>query len=117
MSNQVKLSHLVALHQKATPVIEKAMLDVVWDNEDEALLRQVTDELNRLGADPDVDIDHDVPLGLGDTDALIRFGLSLFQLHEESGKLSLDSFENLLRPINEAVFDEVFDDIFNAEEE
>lgn len=116
MNQKVKLSHLVALHQKVIPAIEKAMLDVVWDEEDEALLREVAEEMNRLGRSPDADIEHDVPLGLGDADALIRFGLSLYQLHEEVGKLAYEHFERLLRPVNEAVFKEVADEIFGEED-
>ena len=92
------------------------MLDVIWDDDDEVLLRRTIETIHRMGAEPIVRIELDAPLGLGDTDALIRFVLSLYQLYEGEPAFRKENFERLLVQINRDVFLEVWEDIFGLEE-
>ena len=112
---KVKLSGLVALHTKAKPAIEKAMLEVVWDQENEELMLGLAKMINQWGADPFVKLEIDVPMGLGDADALIRFALSLYQLYENEKGFKKENFERLLIQINRDIYLDVFEDIFGEE--
>ena len=116
MEKKVKLSSLVKLHTDALPVIEKAMLDVVWDEEDQSLNYNTAMEVNKLGSVPGMAVEKDVPLGLGDTDALIRFFLSLVQLHRKNPEIRKEHFERLFIQLNRRVYKEAYNDIFSDEE-
>ena len=113
--SQVKLSQLIQLHALAKPLIEKAMLEVIWDDDDEITMRKFAEQVNQWGAGPTVSIHRDVPLGLGDTDALIRFVLSLYQLYEDNPAIQKKNFERLLLQINRDIYLEVWEEFFGDE--
>lgn len=117
MQKKVKLSEMIKCHTEAMPAIEKAMLDVVWDEQDEHLLKSVAEKYNQWGESKFVLVEHDVPLGLGDSVALIRFGLSLFQLHEKDWGFNLENFERLLIQVNRAAYNELKKEIFSQGKE
>jgi hypothetical protein len=107
----VNLSQLVEIHATAKPIIEKAMLEVVWDDDDDALLLQLAQKVNKLGADEDVKVALDAELGLGDTDALVRFVLSLYQMHQDDPKIEHENFERLLIQVNKDMYWEIYEEI------
>lgn len=113
MVKKIKLSQLVEQHSMALPIIEKAMLDVAWDEKDESTLEQITRQINLWGSVSGMAVEKDVPLGLGDAYALIRFILSLCKLFEKSIDLKREHFERLLVQINRRVCKEVYEDIFS----
>lgn len=110
----VKLSHIVSLYEQAKKPIEKAMLDTPWTLEDEQLLRYVCEQIAQWGDNPEVTLDFDVPMGLGDKDALIRFFLSLSELFDEQlPGVNRKSFQSLLSNISPDIVVEVSEEIFN----
>lgn len=116
MQSKVKLSEIVKCHSEAMPAIEKTMLDVAWDEEDEKLLQSIADKYNQWGREKFVMVEHDVPIGLGDSVALIRFGLSLFQLNEQNPDFKFEHFERLLIQVNHSIFKEIKKEIFEEED-
>lgn len=111
---KVKLSELVKLHTKALPAIENAMLDVVWTEEEEILLHQIGSQINSWGAEEGMALEKDVPIGLGDSLALIRFGLSLYQLYEDDHDFKLENFKRILSQVNLRIYNEVKTEIFSS---
>jgi hypothetical protein len=110
--NKIKLSDIVKLHEKAKPAIEKAILEVLWDEDDEALMKATAEQINAWGGDPTTLVEPDVPLGLGDTDVLIRFLFSLFQIFEDEGDFKLANFYLICKSINRPVTREVSSELF-----
>lgn len=114
---KVKLSELVKLHTKAMPAIENAMLDIVWTEEEEILLHKLGSQINSWGSTPGMALEKDVPLGLGDAVALIKFGLSLYQLFEDDPDFKLENFERILSQVGLRIYREIAGELFTPDEE
>ena len=111
---RVKLSRIVQLYTFSRPVIEKAALGVAWDETDQEKLGKIARQIKFWGSQDDFAIERDVPLGLGDTDALIRLFLSVYQLYAPEDKtVKLEQFEKVCLLINEDVYWEVADEILD----